>query len=61
MSKRKELKKQLLMVSKTFGTKFSTMIITPGFILLIAVFISVYLPIFDLMGNIGAMGGAGIK
>lgn len=54
-------KKQLLMVSKTFGTKFSTMIITPGFILLIAVFISVYLPIFDLMGNIGAMGGAGIK
>ena len=37
------------------------MIITPGFILLIAVFVSVYMPIFDLMGNIGSMGGTGIK
>ena len=54
-------KKQLLEVSKTFGTKLSTMIITPGFILLIAVFVSVYMPIFDLMGNIGSMGGTGIK
>ena len=52
-------KKQLLEVSKTFGTKLSTMIITPGFILLIAIFISVYMPVFDLMGNIGAMGGMG--
>jgi len=54
-------KKQLLEVSKTFGTKLQTLIITPGFIILISVFISVYMPIFNLMGNIGAMGGAGIK
>lgn len=54
-------KKQLLLVSKTFGTKFQTMVITPGFILLISVFISVYVPLFNLMGNIGALGGAGIK
>lgn len=52
-------KKQLLAVSKTFGTKLSLTLITPGFVLLIAVFLSVYMPVFSLMGKIGTGGGMG--
>ena len=52
-------KKQLLAVSKTFGTKLSLTLITPGFVLLIAVFLSVYMPVFSLMGNIATQGGIG--
>ena len=52
-------KKQLLAVSKTFGTKLSLTLITPGFVLLIAVFLSVYMPVFSLMGKIGTQGGIG--
>lgn len=50
-------KKQLLAVSKTFGTKLSLTLITPGFVLLIAVFLSVYMPVFSLMRKIGTQGG----
>lgn len=53
-------RKQLLAVSKTFGTKLSMSIITPGFVVLIAIFLSVYMPIFKLMGNVGTRGGMGM-
>lgn len=52
-------KKQLLAVSKTFGTKVSLSLMTPGFILLMGILLSVYMPVFELMGSISGRGGMG--
>ena len=53
-------KKQLLTVSKTFGTKVSTTIMTPAFFALIGILLSVYMPVFTVMGKMsGGRGGMG--
>lgn len=53
-------KKQLLSVSKTFGTKVSTTIMTPAFFALIGILLSVYMPVFEVMGKMSSgRGGMG--
>lgn len=53
----KYFKKQLVIVSKMFGAKLSASIITPGFVVLIVIFVACYLPVFSLMTSFTSKGG----